>query len=165
LDILKQQIKSGTTSVAAHLSLGEGYYGIGRVAEAQEHWEFALQGDPNSVVGLNNLALSLAQMQPPNLDRALELASRAHTIAPQNPSVLDTYGEILLLAGRPKDAVNKLELAIRYDGARIGTRKKLVNAYQAAGLDDMAKAQSVVIEQIASASESQGAPAPKQEND
>lgn len=165
LDILKQQIKSGTTSVAAHLSLGEGYYGIGRVAEAQEHWDFALQGDPNSVVGLNNLALSLAQMQPPNLDRALELASRAHTIAPQNPSVLDTYGEILLLAGRPKDAVNKLELAIRYDGARVGTRKKLVNAYQAAGLDDMAKAQSAVIEQIASASESQGAPAPKQEND
>ena len=165
LDILKQQIKSGTTSVAAHLSLGEGYYGIGRVAEAQEHWEFALQGDPNSVVGLNNLALSLARMQPPNLDRALELASRAHTIAPQNPSVLDTYGEILLLAGRPKDAVNKLELAIRYDGARIGTRKKLVNAYQAAGLDDMAKAQSAVIEQIASASESQGATAPKQEND
>ncbi len=165
LDTLKQQIKSGTTSVAAHLSLGEGYFGIGKVEEAKEHWELALLGDPNSVVGLNNLALSLAQTQPPNLERALELASRAHTIAPQNPSVLDTYGEILLLADRPKEAINKLELAIRYDNARIGTRKKLVNAYQAAGLDDMAKAQSVVIEQIASANASQESPAPLQKND
>ena len=165
LGILKQQIKSGTTSVAAHLSLGEGYFGIGRIEEAQEHWELALQGDPNSIVGLNNLALSLAQLQPPNLQRALELASRAHAIAPQNPSVLDTFGEILLIADRPKEAVNKLELAIRYDNARIGTRKKLVLAYQAAGLNDMANAQSAVLEQMENASKGQESPAQKQEND
>ena len=165
LDILKQQIKSGTTTVATHLSLGEGYYGIGRVEEAQKHWELALQGDPNSVVGLNNLALSLAQLQPPNLQRALELASRAHAIAPQNPSVLDTFGEILLIADRPKEAINKLELAIRYDNARIGTRKKLVIAYQAAGLNDMANAQSAVIEQIQSADKGQEPQSPKQKND
>jgi tetratricopeptide (TPR) repeat protein len=165
LNTLKQQIKSGITSVTAHLSLGESYYGIGRVQEAQEHWELALQGDPNSVVGLNNLALSLAQMQPPNLDRAVELAARAHVIAPQNPSVLDTFGEILLIADRPKEAVNKLELAIRYDNDRIGTRKKLVIAYQASGLNDMAIAQSAVIEQIESADEGQEPQSPKQEND
>jgi hypothetical protein len=66
--------------------------------------------------------------------------------------VLDTYGEILMLSNRPQEAVNKLELAIRYDNARIGSRKKLVSAYLAAGLDDMAHAQSKVIEQIESAS-------------
>jgi tetratricopeptide (TPR) repeat protein len=165
LDILKQQIKSGTTTVATHLSLGEGYFGIGRIEEAQKHWELALQGDPNSVVGLNNLALSLAQLQPPNLQRALELASRAHAIAPQNPSVLDTFGEILLIADRPKEAVNKLELAIRYDNARIGTRKKLVIAYQASGLNDMAIAQSAVIEQIESANKGQEPQSQKRDND
>lgn len=165
LNILKQQIKSGTTSVAAHLSLGEGYFGIGRVQDAQEHWELALKGDPNSVVGLNNLALSLAQMQPPNLERAMELAARAHAIAPQNPSVLDTFGEILLIADRPKEAVNKLELAIRYDNERIGTRKKLVTAYQAAGLNDMANAQSAVIEQIESANKEKDAQALEREKD
>jgi tetratricopeptide (TPR) repeat protein len=165
LNTLKQQIKSGTTSVAAHLSLGEGYFGIGRVKDAQEHWELALKGDPNSVVGLNNLALSLAQMQPPNLERAMELAARAHAIAPQNPSVLDTFGEILLIADRPKEAVNKLELAIRYDNERIGTRKKLVTAYQAAGLNDMANAQSAVIEQIESANKGKDPQAPVQEKD
>lgn len=165
LNTLKQQIKSGITSVAAHLSLGESYYGIGRVQEAQKHWELALQGDPNSVVGLNNLALSLAQMQPPNLDRAVELAARAHVIAPQNPSVLDTFGEILLIADRPKEAVNKLELAIRYDNDRIGTRKKLVTAYEAAGLNDMANAQSAVIEQIQSANKGKELQAPELEKD
>jgi tetratricopeptide (TPR) repeat protein len=165
LNTLKQQIKSGTTSVAAHLSLGEGYFGTGRIEEAQEHWELALQGDPNSVVGLNNLALSLSQLQPPNLQRALELASRAHAIAPQNPSVLDTFGEILLIADRPKEAVNKLELAIRYDNTRIETRKKLVIAYQAAGLNDMASAQSAVIEQIESANKGQEPQSQQRDND
>ena len=152
LDVLKKQVASGTISVATHLSLGEGYFAIGRIEAAEEHWELALKGDPNSIVGLNNLAFSLASKQQPNLERALELASRAHAIAPQNPSVLDTYGEILMLSNRPQEAVNKLELAIRYDNARIGSRKKLVSAYLAAGLDDMAHAQSKVIEQIESAS-------------
>jgi len=152
LDVLKKQVASGTISVATHLSLGEGYFAIGRIEAAEEHWELALKGDPNSIVGLNNLAFSLASKQQPNLERAIELASRAHAIAPQNPSVLDTYGEILMLSNRPQEAVNKLELAIRYDNARIGSRKKLVSAYLAAGLDDMAHAQSKVIEQIESAS-------------
>lgn len=148
VDVLREQIKSGTTSVPAHLSLGEAYYGIGRYDEAEMHWELALKGDPNSVVALNNLALSSAIKPQPDLKRAVELISKAQAIAPQNPSVLDTYGEILILSQRPKEAINKLELAIRYDNDRIGSRKKLVSAYQAAGLNDMAAAQSQVIEQI-----------------
>ena len=148
LETLKLQIQTGLTPVPAHLTLAEGYYAMGKQQLAVEHWELALKSDPNSIVGLNNLSLCLANMTPPNLERAIELATRAHLLAPENPSVLDTLGEVLLLSNRPKEAINKLELSIRYDHSRIVTRKKLVQAYEAAGMEEMAKAQSSVIELI-----------------
>jgi hypothetical protein len=46
------------------------------------------------------------------------------------------------------DAIVKFGQSIASDENRIETRKKLVDAYRAAGLEDMAKAQSEIIESM-----------------
>jgi len=46
-----------------------------------------------------------------------------------------------MLYKRPREAVNKLELAIRRDRNRIDTRKKLITAYELMAMKDMVLAQ------------------------
>jgi hypothetical protein len=53
-----------------------------------------------------------------------------------------------MAAKKPKEAINKYEQSIAVDENRIETRKKLVDAYLAAGLNDLAKAQKEIIESM-----------------
>jgi tetratricopeptide (TPR) repeat protein len=148
LSELKNQMKLGLVSVPANLMLAECYMAVGKKDEAMVHWELAVKSDPNSIVGLNNLAICLAKQTTPDFTRSLDLISRANKLAPQNASVLDTYGEILMISGQYKEAINKLELAIRNDKSRVDSRKKLVVAYKAVGMNDMARIQTKLIEDM-----------------
>ena len=148
VDVLRKQIESGISSVEAHLLLAEGYLETGNNKEAIRNWELALGKNPNQVSALNNLALVLAKESENNIDRSLELLNKANALSPNNAEVLDSLGDILIMAKRPKDAINKFELAIRFDTQRIGTRKKLVDAYQSNGMEDDAKTLSKVIEKM-----------------
>ncbi len=93
-----------------------------------EYWELAIAKDPDNFVVLNNLASCLVTLSESNVERSLELVSRADSLAPNNADILDTWGEVLAIANRTKEAINKFELAIRIDGKRIETRQKLIAA-------------------------------------
>jgi tetratricopeptide (TPR) repeat protein len=148
LEVLKKQDEDGITSATAHMILAEGYYALGKTKEAMKHWERGLTKEPGNLIAINNLALCLAKQPKPELDRAFELLNRAITLAPNNPEILDSLGETLMIANRPKEAINKFEMAIRQDNRRIATRKRLVSAYQAVGLEAEAIAQNKVIESL-----------------
>jgi tetratricopeptide (TPR) repeat protein len=151
LETLKQQIDAGITSSAAHIYLAEGYFEFGNAKEAMKNWELALAKDPNNIGALNNLALVLAKMSDANVERSLNLLNKALSLSPGNAEILDSLGDVLMMAKRPKDAINKFELSIRNDSSRIKTRKKLVGAYELNGMDDMAAALKKVIQKMENA--------------
>ena len=148
MGLLKQQIEDGITSVSAHNLLAEGYFALGNLKEAVKNWELALAKDPNNVGTLNNLALVLARTSDANVDPSLNLLTKALSLSPGNAELLDSLGDVLLIAKRPKDAINKFELAVRNDPSRIETRKKLIKAYELNGMQDQAKETKKVIQRM-----------------
>jgi tetratricopeptide (TPR) repeat protein len=145
MEILKQQIEAGITSVSAHVLLAEGYFAVGNMKEAMKNWELALAKDPNNIGAMNNLALVLARTSDANVDRSLSLLNKALSLSPGNAEILDSLGDVLMIANRPRDAINKYELSIRNDATRNETRKKLLGAYERNGMEDMAKVLRKVI--------------------
>ena len=148
LEILKIQIEAGITTSAAHIYLAEGYFEFGNTKEAIKNWELALAKDPNNIGALNNLALVLAKISSANVERSISLLNKALSLSPGNAEILDSLGDVLMIAKRPKDAINKFELSIRNDVSRIKTRKKLVEAYQLNGMVDMADSLNKVIKKL-----------------
>jgi tetratricopeptide (TPR) repeat protein len=148
IDALRKQIDAGITTAESHSLLAQGFYLMGNEKEAIKNWELAIAKNPRDSNSHNNLAFCLFKSASPNIDRALQLINTANTIAPNNAEILDTFGQILMAAKRPKEAINKFEQSIASDENRIETRKKLVDAYLAAGLKDLAKAQKEIIESM-----------------
>jgi tetratricopeptide (TPR) repeat protein len=148
IDALRKQIDSGITTSESHSLLAQGFYLMGNEKEAIKNWELAIAKNPKDSNSHNNLAFCLFKSASPNIDRALQLINTANTIAPNNAEILDTFGQILMAAKKPKEAINKYEQSIAVDENRIETRKKLVDAYLAAGLNDLAKAQKEIIESM-----------------
>ena len=144
-EILKKQLELKTASAKSLLFMGDECYIQGDLKGAMKYWESALEKEPTDCTVLNNIASCLVKISPPNVDRAIELITKANSILPDNPDILDTWGEIMLAANRPKEAIPKFEKAIRLDKSRMETRKKIIVAYEACGMKEMADAQSKVI--------------------
>jgi tetratricopeptide (TPR) repeat protein len=165
LDSLKKQMQTGVTTSGTYILLAEEQYKLNKVKEAIKFWEIAIKQDPTNYLAINNLALVLAKDQPNNLDRPFQMLNQAVEAQPNNPELYDSLGELYLLANRPKDAINKLEKAIKLDQNRINTREMLVKAYQAADMEDMAQVQLRVIATIQSAQEANSLPPVSKSND
>jgi len=75
--------------------------------KARDSYEKVVTVDPNAVVALNNLAFIYAEKLN-DLNRAAELAQKARSIAPTNPSILDTLGWITYKQGGYQQAVDLL---------------------------------------------------------
>ena len=148
MDVLKNQITLGIADVPALLIMGEKFFIAGNFSEAQKYWELAVAKEPDNFAALNNLASCLIAISSSNVERALELVSRAATNAPNNANILDTWGEVLALADRHQEAINKFELAIRNEAGRIDIRRKLLASYKALKMTEMAELQSKVIVEL-----------------
>ncbi len=147
-NVLLKQLELGISSVESHIALAEAYYMSGKVNLAVKNWELALAKDPKSLGVLNNISLCLARESDKNVPRSLELINRAVALAPANAEILDTFGDILMIAKRPLEAIGKYELAVRSDPSRIETRRKAVTAYEMLGMKGQAEATSAVIQEM-----------------
>jgi tetratricopeptide (TPR) repeat protein len=165
LDSLKKQMQSGVTTSGTYILLAEEQYKQNKVKEAIKFWEIAIKQDPTNYLAINNLALVLAKDQPDNLDKPFQMLNQALEAQPNNPELYDSLGELYLMAKRPKDAINKLEKAIKLDQNRINTREMLVQAYRDADMEDMAQVQLRVIATIQSAQEANPLPPTTKSND
>ncbi|MEQ1824382.1 MAG: hypothetical protein ABL921_00470 [Pirellula sp.] len=145
-DALYSQMQKNITTSKAYMLMAEGFFGKQEYAQAIQSWRKALEKEPTNVLAMNNLALQLAKDDPKNVSASLEMIAKASNLAPTDAEILDSYGDIYMIAKKYKDAINKYELAIRIDRTRILTRKKVVVAYEAAGMLDMAKSHWKVIQ-------------------
>ncbi|MBX3441253.1 MAG: tetratricopeptide repeat protein [Planctomyces sp.] len=142
--MLKERLAAGNVPWMIHLLLGTSAAGDDS-AEAERHLEQALALNPKVPETLNNLAWVLSAQQPPKLERALELADQAVSLAPARPEFRETRGQILVKLMRWQDALADLELALpaynSSEALRPGVSKihdALAAAYAGLGDDQMA---------------------------
>lgn len=79
--------------------------------KGKEAYEKYLNLVPDSPVALNNLAF-LYSKDPNQRPKALELARKAQSLAPADPSIADTLGWILYQSGDYQQAVEKLRASV-----------------------------------------------------
>lgn len=97
------------TTPQAWQNLGDIVLEKGDNQTAMEAYGKVLELQPNNLGALNNLAWLLRDTRP---EEAVKLAERAAEIAPENASVLDTYGWVLYRAGQLEEAREVLSKAL-----------------------------------------------------
>ena len=76
------------------------HHDAGHVQDAAKVYTYILDRDPDNAIASNNLAWIIAnEDKRPDLDRALQLATKAKQKFPDNPRVADTLGYIYLKKG------------------------------------------------------------------
>jgi tetratricopeptide (TPR) repeat protein len=106
--------------------------GSGNHADAQRAYRATLEIDPNNAIAMNNLAFLLAEGGT-DLDEALQLATRAMTIVPYSPQMIDTAGWVRLKRGENDAAIALFADAVAKDPADETFRDHLLMALERKG--------------------------------
>ena len=114
---------------------------------AARHYQALVAQQPDNVRFLNNLAWVSGELGDP---KALSYAEKASTLAPENPSVLDTLGMLLIKKGDVTQGIEKLRQAAQLGPNQSELRLHLAKALIKAGdkaaarkeLDALAEASS-----------------------
>ncbi len=130
----------------AHFALSNIFWQHEEFEKATVHLELAYKIEPRFTFVLNNLAWVLAHRDPPDLDRALELAKQAVKTSPKDGRYHDTLGTIYMKLEQYKDAAAEFELSLPTVRNKINVRKKLVDVYTKLGMLEQAKIQEDMIE-------------------
>lgn len=108
---------AGDTSnlMTAYSTLGDFYYHLGEYSRAFETFETALKECPSDATTLNNYAYFLSE-RGKKLRKALKMSKTAIELEPDNATYLDTYGWILFLMKKYKEAKPYFKHAMIYGG-------------------------------------------------
>ncbi len=107
---LNEMLRKDPKDVAALNQLGMLQEGARDFKGARENYEAVIKIAPNSPIAFNNLALILADhFNDP--ERGLEYAKKARDLAPEDPSIADTYGWSLYHSGDYARALSPLQQA------------------------------------------------------
>lgn len=109
-----------------------------KFAAARREYEAILQGDPDNVLALNDLAWALLQSRDGD---ALRPAERAYRLAPGNPAVADTLAWILAENGKPARALPLLKKALETAPAAADIRLHYAHALFRSGDKRAARSQ------------------------
>lgn len=107
---LAKWLKESPEDELVRMHAGEAALKRANFKESITHYEWLLKSRPDNVVALNNLAWAYAQVKDA---RALETAERAYKLAPENASVGDTLGSLLIEGGDAQRGVALLEKAAK----------------------------------------------------
>ena len=143
---LNRLIAGDEPNPMAHFALSNLLWEREEFEEATTHLELAYKIQPKFTIVLNNLAWVLAHQDPPDLDRALELASQAVKQSPKDGRYHDTLGTVYLKQEKYKDAAAEFQLALAGVGNPIAVRKKLVTVYSKLNMPDQVEIQEEIIE-------------------
>jgi uncharacterized protein (TIGR03790 family) len=120
-EALSKAVDLAPEAVSIRLRLAMLHDEQGETARAIDGYRKVLARAPRHAVALNNLAYRLAADKE-TIDEALELARRAHAIAPEDANVLDTVGWVHHLAGHTAEAAPLLREAVRRAPQRVAVR-------------------------------------------
>ena len=136
--ILKPVLAAGKAPAIVHLILGSLAGEQGDHQRAVLHLEQACSMNPAGAQALNNLAWVLAHQDTPDLDRAMELVSRAIAIDP-SATFYETRGQIHFKRRRWKASIADLEMAMSKGLNTPELHDSLAASYAAAGDEELAK--------------------------
>jgi tetratricopeptide (TPR) repeat protein len=109
---LKKSLSLNPDSYEANYHLGTVHYVKKELPQAIEAYEKAVQLNPNSAEALNNYAYLLSESAS-DLEKAKNLAERANTLEPNNPSYVDTLGWVEYQMGNFEEAARHLKKAFQ----------------------------------------------------
>jgi len=112
----------------------------GQVDAAIERYRRVIASDPRNVQALNNLAYRLA-VDKKALAEALRLAQQAASLAPNEPTVLDTLAWVQHLMGDHAGAVKTMAVALRGAPANGDIRLHAAAIYMSSGAKAVAEDQ------------------------
>lgn len=112
---LAREQKDTANFIMAMSVLGDTYHAMGNAKKAYVTYEEALKVDPDAVGILNNYAYYLCEERR-QLKKAEKMARHVIELEPDNATYLDTYGWILYLQKKPKDAKPHFKRAMLYGG-------------------------------------------------
>lgn len=118
------------------LYLGERELAAGNLKVSAAHYQAAIGIDPNNALALNNLAWISGELGD---RKALEYAERAIKLAPFDPTVLDTYGMLLVKKGEAAKGLSFLEQARTVQPNRLDFRLNYAKALIKANRKDDAR--------------------------
>jgi tetratricopeptide (TPR) repeat protein len=106
----------------AELAMDDG--ALGQYAEIEAVYRKALQAQPNNPVLLNSLAwyfIAAPDIHQRHAQEGLDLAQRAHAVAPENAAILNTLGLAQVRNAHWDDAIATLQQSIAQDGGKEPT--------------------------------------------
>ncbi|MEM6639852.1 MAG: XrtA/PEP-CTERM system TPR-repeat protein PrsT [Pseudomonadota bacterium] len=110
---LRNWLKDNPRHIPARVLLAQTYLRVNDRLNAIEQYEMVIIEQPESAFALNNLAwLYLNEAGPDNQRRALEMATKAHRLAPLNFDIADTLGWVQFNNGRLNESVDTLREAM-----------------------------------------------------
>ncbi len=107
--------KDTANLIMAMSVMGDTYHSQGNAKKAYATYEEALKVDPDAVSILNNYAYFLCE-EGRRLKKAEKMARRVIELEPDNATYLDTYGWILYLLKKTKEAKPHFKRAMIYGG-------------------------------------------------
>ncbi len=144
---LRKQLAEGKASTITHMLLANAAVREGKFEQGRQHLATAYGLAPYATVVLNNYAMILTMVDPPELNKARELIDEAVKRDPTNAETLDSRGRILLMLNDVSNAIASFEKALAIAPERLDTRRVLVDAYDKNGLPEMAEAQRQVLKE------------------
>lgn len=137
---LEQATEVSPGAAAAQMQLAMMHEEAGEYDRSVTRYREIIRVEPNNVIALNNLAYALAVRQGSPAD-ALPLARRAATMAPRDPTVVDTLAWVEHLLGNDREAVRLLEPIIRKSTGSAEVHLHAAIVFAAVGRSDIAEAQ------------------------
>ena len=135
------EIAQGDTSltIPALATIGDMYHELGKEKEAFKVYTKVLKLNPDYAPALNNYAYYLA-LKGAKLKKACAMSRKTVEKEPDNPTYLDTYGWILHLLKRDKEAKAQFKHAMLYGGKESATCLEHYSiVLEALGETDLAK--------------------------
>ena len=145
--LLQRRVAKGESPANVRFVLGVIAAAEGEFETATYHYERSLAQGSATMVLMNNLAWSLANSNPPDLNRALQLVEKSLQMAPHHPLVMDTRGQILAKLGRWNDCIADLEKALPALADRAPVHDTLALAYEKIQLPEVAQLHRLKAEQ------------------
>ncbi|MGE3819940.1 MAG: tetratricopeptide repeat protein, partial [Isosphaeraceae bacterium] len=159
-ELMLKMIENDQSPALIHFALGNDEWTRGRLAEARAEWQKALDSKRPMPLAANNLAWSLAYLEPLDLNRALDLIEKAAALMPNNPQIRGTHGQVLTKLGRWEEAAPKLEEVIRLGLGSPAIHRALADAYDHLNKPVLATEHRRTAEELAAAAPPSTLPAP-----
>ena len=103
-----------------YIRLADNYHNLDNHVESDKYFEKSLTIDPKNPLVLNNYSYYLS-LRKENLEKAETMSKLSNELNPGQPSYQDTYGWILYVMGKYKDAQEWLQRALDSGGNTNGT--------------------------------------------